>query len=196
MQAVIWQAGIWETKVDDIVNAFDAAGEHSEELKTLYHIRSDRPSSCKTGALDFINDCRFVLPIHQLEKLWKDARKPVYRCLIDESNPWQPSTGAHHAIDLVLLFGGLDLSHAPAAERTGQALRKAWIKFVNQTEPWPNVSSSAYGFGPHGLCKTLEDWEVRSRRRVMETNKLQGMDPMLLAMAFVSLAVGRGSLSN
>ncbi|PTD08223.1 Lipase 1 [Fusarium culmorum] len=194
--AVIWQAGIWATDIDDIVSAFDAAGEHSEELKKLYHIRSDRPSSCKTGALDFINDCRFVFPIHQLELLWKDARKPVYRCLIDESNPWQPSTGAHHAVDLVLLFGGLDLSHAPAAERTGQALREAWIKFVNQTEPWPNASSSFYGFGPHGVCKKLEDWEVQSRRRVTETNKLQGMDPMLLVKAFISLAAGRGSLSN
>lgn len=137
-----------------------------------------------------------MFPIHQLEELWKDARKPVHRCLIDESNPWQPSTGAHHAVDLVLLFGGLDLSHAPAAEITGQALREAWIKFVNQTEPWPNASSSSYGFGPHGVCKELEDWEVQSRRRVTETNKLRGMDPISLVKAFVSLAAGRGSLSN
>ncbi|RGP77138.1 hypothetical protein FLONG3_4653 [Fusarium longipes] len=195
-EAAIWQAGIWATNVDDIVSAFDAAGEHSQQLKELYHIYPDRPTSCKTGALDFINDCRFVLPIHILERRWKDAQKPVYRCLIDEVNPWQPSSGSHHAVDLVLLFGNFDMSLAPAAERTGQALREAWIRFVNFDEPWPNASTSTYGFGPHGVCKELEDWEVRSRRRVTQTNKLEGMDPVLLNKAFVSLAAGKVSLLN
>ncbi|XEV03042.1 hypothetical protein FSHL1_008329 [Fusarium sambucinum] len=195
-EAAIWQAGILKTKIDDIASAFDTAGKHSQELKQLYHIHPDRPLSCKTGALDFINDCRFVLPIHHLEQLWKDAQKPVYRCLIDESNPWQPSSGAHHAVDLVLLFGGLDISLAPAAERTGKALREAWIRFVSSNEPWPNASSSTYGFGPHGVCKELEDWEVQSRRREMETSKLRNMDSTLLGKAFFSLAAGKVSLLN
>jgi carboxylesterase type B len=178
------------------VSAFDAAGEHSLELRKLYHIYPDRPSSCKTGTLDFINDCRFVLPIHHLEKLWKDARKPVYICLIDEANPWQPSSGAHHAVDLVLLFGGLDMSPAPGADRTGQALREAWIRFINSEEPWPDASSSSHGFGPHGVCKNLGDWEAQSRRRVTQTNMLEGMDPVLINKAFVSLAAGKVSLLN
>ncbi|OBS24495.1 hypothetical protein FPOA_05036 [Fusarium poae] len=195
-EAAIWQAGIMETTIDDIVSAFDASGEHSQELKQLYHIYPERPSSCKTGALDFINDCRFMLPIHNLEQLWKKAQKSVYRCLIDESNPWQPSSGALHAVDLILLFGGLDISFAPAAERIGKALREAWIRFVNLTEPWPNASSSSYGFGPHGVCKALEDWELQSRRREMETNKLRDMDPTLLGKAFFNLAAGKVSLLN
>ncbi|KAM0230294.1 hypothetical protein ACHAPO_009287 [Fusarium lateritium] len=172
-EAAIWQAGILKTKIDDIASAFDTAGKHSQELKQL-----------------------FVLPIHHLEQLWKDAQKPVYRCLIDESNPWQPSSGAHHAVDLVLLFGGLDISLAPAAERTGKALREAWIRFVSSNEPWPNASSSTYGFGPHGVCKELEDWEVQSRRREMETSKLRNMDSTLLGKAFFSLAAGKVSLLN
>lgn len=195
-QATIWHTGIWDTDVDDILGAFQTAGEHSEELKKLYHIYPDRPSSCKNGALDFINDCRFLLPIQHMEKLWMSAGKPVYRCLIDEANPWQPSSGAHHAVDLVLLFGSLDLRCAPSAERIGQALRESWIKFINMDEPWPNASVSYYGFGPHGQCKELKDWEVRSRRRVSETNKLAGMDFALVNRAFISLAAGKVSLLN
>lgn len=182
--------------INDILGAFGAAGIHSEELKRLYHIYPDRPSSCKTGALDFINDLRFVLPIHRLEDLWKDVGKLVYRCMIDEANPWQPSSGAHHAVDLVVLFEGIDLSFAPAAERTGQAMREAWIKFVSTEEPWPNASTTSYAFGPHGSCKELEDWEVQSRRRVTQTNKLASMDTALLTKAFITLAAGKVSLLN
>jgi len=182
--------------VHEIVSAFDAGGEHSEELKKLYHICPERPSSCKTGALDFINDLRFALPIQRLEELWKEEEKPVYRCLIDEANPWQPSSGAHHAVDLLLLFEGLDLSFAPAATRTGQAMREAWIKFVNMEEPWTNASTTSYAFGPHGSCKELEDWEVQSRRRVTQTSKLASMDTTLLAKAFITLAAGKVSLLN
>ncbi|KAJ4117505.1 hypothetical protein NW768_010868 [Fusarium equiseti] len=195
-EAVIWQSGILGMDVNDIVSAFDAAGKHGEELKKLYHIHPERPSFCKIGALDLINDLRFVLPIQRIEQRWREASKPVYRCLIDETNPWQPSSGAHHAVDLILLFEGFDLSFAPAAQKTGRAMREAWIKFVNMREPWPNASSSTYAFGPHGSCKELEDWELQSRRRVTQTNRLASMDMVLLTKAFITLAAGKVSLLN
>ncbi|KAH7233624.1 Alpha/Beta hydrolase protein [Fusarium tricinctum] len=195
-EAAIWQAGVWATDLKEILAAFNTAGEHSEELKTLYHIYPDRPSSCKTGALDFINDYKFLLPIHHLDKTWKAAHKPVCRYLVDESNPWQPSSGAHHAVDLPLLFGGLDLSFSPSAENVGRAMREAWIRFVSLKEPWPDASGTCYGFGPHGIIKVLEDWEVRSRRRVSETDRLGTMDSALLDKTLAGLAAGKVSLLN
>jgi carboxylesterase type B len=195
-KAAIWQAGVWETDPSNLVDAFNAAEKYSEALKTLYHIYPDRPSSCKTGSLDFINDYRFLLPIHHLEKTWKAVQKPVYRYLVDESNPWQPSSGAHHAVDLPLLFGGFDMSFSPSAGHVGKAMREAWIKFVNLEEPWTDVSGTCYGFGPHGMTKTLEDWEVQSRRRVTETDILGTMDSVLLDKTLAGLAAGKVSLLN
>ncbi|KAF4456363.1 hypothetical protein F53441_1522 [Fusarium austroafricanum] len=194
-ESAIWQRGVWGMEINDIVNAFDAAGKYSDELKKLYHIYPDRPSSCKTGALDFINDYKFLLPIHRLQGVWSDADKPVYRCLVDEANPWQPSSGAHHAVDLVLLFGGFDLSFSRGAERVGQAMRGAWIGFACLNEPWVE-GEKAYGFGPFGNSKPLEDWEVESRRRVREAERLGEMDGALLNKTLAGLAAGKVSLLN
>jgi carboxylesterase type B len=195
-KGAIYQAGVWLTDPDDIAKAFDASGQHGDELKKLYHIYPDRPSSCKTGALDFINDYKYLLPVQHLEKSCKDAKKSVFRCLIDEANPWQPSSGAHHAVDLVLLFGGFDLSFAPSAERVGQAMRKAWIKFIYGEEPWSEAMENYYGFGPHGSLKSLEDWEVQSRRRVGLAEKLSEMESSSLDKTSFGLAAGKVSLLN
>ena len=181
---------------NDIVSAFDAADEHGEELKRLYHIYPDRPSSCKTGALDFINDLRFLLPIHRLAKLWKEGRKPVYRCHIDEANPWQPSAGAHHAVDLLFLFNGLDLNFRHGAKKVGGELREAWIDFINMRKPWPSASESPAAFGPHGYCREVYDWDLQSLRRVAEAKRLATMDQTLLTKAFITLAAGKVSLLN
>ncbi|KAF4990272.1 hypothetical protein FGRMN_8580 [Fusarium graminum] len=174
-EAAIWQAGVWATDSSDILDAFNAAGEQSEELKELYHIYPSRPSSCKTGALDFIND---------------------YKYLVDEYNPWQPSSGAHHAVDLPLLFAGFDLSFSRGAENVGRAMREAWIKFMNLQEPWSGASEVSYGFGPHGMIKALDDWEVQARRRIIQTCRLDKMDCALLDKTFVGLAAGKVSLLN
>ncbi|KAJ4024922.1 hypothetical protein NW752_002376 [Fusarium irregulare] len=195
-EAVIWQNDILGTDHNDIVVAFDAAGDDAEELKKLYHIYPDRPSSCKTGALDFINDLRFLLPIHRLEKLWKEAGKPVYRCHIDEANPWQPSAGAHHAVDLLFLFNGLDLNFTHGAKKVGGELREAWIDFINMRKPWPSASESPAAFGPHGYCREVYDWDLQSLRRVAEAKRLATMDQTLLTKAFITLAAGKVSLLN
>ncbi|KLO99222.1 Uncharacterized protein Y057_14476 [Fusarium fujikuroi] len=195
-EGAIYQAGVWATDPDDIAKAFDASEQYGDELKKLYHIYPDRPSSCKTGALDFINDYKYLLPVQLLERSFKDANKPAFRCLIDEANPWQPSSGAHHAVDLVLLFGGFDLSFAPSAERVGQAMREAWIKFTCGGDPWSGAMDKYYGFGPHGSIKTLEDWEVQSRRRIGLAEKLSEMESSLLDKTSRGLAAGKVSLLN
>ncbi|KAI1023918.1 hypothetical protein LB504_005116 [Fusarium proliferatum] len=195
-KGAIYQAGVWATDPSDIAKAFDASEQYGDELKKLYHIYPDRPSSCKTGALDFINDYKYLLPVQLLERSFKDANKPAFRCLIDEANPWQPSSGAHHAVDLVLLFGGFHLGFAPSAERVGQAMREAWIKFVSGEQPWAEATEKYYGFGPHGGLKALEAWEVRSRRRIGLAEKLSEMESSLLDKTTRGLAAGKVSLLN
>ncbi|KAH0421745.1 hypothetical protein CcaCcLH18_13252 [Colletotrichum camelliae] len=157
-ESVLWRDGIWSLGVSDIVSAFDIAGEHRDKLKQAYNIYPNRPSSCKLGALDFLNDYKFLLPIQEMVQSCKRAETPVYRSLIDEANPWQPSNGAHHAIDLILLFGGFDSTISPAAKRTGEEMRRSWIRFIHSQEPWSPISTAA--FGPFGMFQELDDTEV------------------------------------
>ncbi|KAJ2901604.1 hypothetical protein MKZ38_001624 [Zalerion maritima] len=195
-ESVIWQAGVWSADEADILGAFDKAGPDSDELKRLYHIYPDRQSSCKIGALDFINDYKFVLPIELLAGLCNAAAKPAFRCMIDEPNPWQPSSGAHHAVDLVLLFGGFDLSSSHGAQQTGRNMREAWIKFLNLEEPWSSDRGSRYAFGPYGVCQALDDQEAGSRRRMVQVEYLKTVDRAVLDKVFFALAAGRISLLN
>ncbi|VUC37787.1 unnamed protein product [Clonostachys rosea] len=195
-EAVIWQAGVRGMEVADIISTFDKSGPLSDELKAMYHIHAERPTSTKTGALDFINDYKFVLPINHLIRLFKKSAKPVYRFLVDESNPWQPSSGAHHAVDLILLFGGLDMGDAYAARRTGRNMREAWIRFINGDEPWVGGADSWHAFGPHGISKSLEKWELDSYKRVSNVERLSQMDTNLLNNVLSGLATGNVSLLN
>ncbi|WAO90085.1 Carboxylesterase [Fusarium falciforme] len=193
-ESIIWREGIWTTSIDRIDNAFDLASEYSSELKSLYNIRADRPSSCRIGALDFINDYKFVLPVEKMTKQWRQAQKPVFRCLVDEENPWQSSNGAHHGIDLVFLFGGFDSGLPDGARRTGEHMRKAWIDFISQQDPWPAESYAA--FGPFGMCHSLDDKDLGSRRRMRQVAFLSQQDTTGLDRAFAALATGNISLLN
>ncbi|KAK2729417.1 cytochrome p450 [Colletotrichum kahawae] len=192
--SVLWRDGIWSMGVSDIVSAFDIAGEHRDKLKQAYNIYPNRPSSCKLGALDFINDYKFLLPIQEMVQSCKRAETPVYRSLIDEANPWQPSNGAHHAIDLILLFGGFDSTISPAAKRTGEEMRRSWIRFIHSQEPWSPISTAV--FGPFGMFQELDDTEVRSRRRIDQAKYLQSVGSQALDKVFLALAAGRISLLN
>jgi hypothetical protein len=193
-KSIIWREGIWTTSTDRIDNAFNLAGQYSSELKSLYNIRADRSSSCRIGALDFINDYKFVLPVEKMTKQWRQAQKPVFRCLVDEENPWQPSNGAHHGIDLAFLFGGFDLGLPDAARRTGEHMRKAWIDFISQQDPWPADSYAA--FGPFGMYHSLDDKDLGSRRRMRQVASLSQQDTTGLDRVFAALATGSISLLN
>ncbi|ETS80070.1 hypothetical protein PFICI_07599 [Pestalotiopsis fici W106-1] len=194
-ESAIWQAGIHLLDDHDIIKAFDLAGDDSRKLKELYHIHSGRSSSCRFGALDFINDYKFVLPIHQIKRLWQNSDRLVFRYLVDEANPWQPSSGAHHAVDLVLLFGGFGMATSAAAERTGQQMRSAWILFLNGESPW-SPSTSDFAFGPYGVSSVLNREELGFRRRMAQIEFLDRTDKSSLDPVFRALAAGRISLLN
>lgn len=179
-------------KPEEIVSILD---DSSSKLKELYHIYPDRLVSCYNGTLDFINDARFAFPAHTISERWrKAAHGEVYQCVIDEANPWQASSRAHHAVDLLLLFGGVDLSFNPAAEKTGSKLRESWITFIHGGSPW--ASSSIWGFGPLGRCGEVDEDEYKVRRRVhcFEHLGLLGSDKCRQLSG--KLAAGRVSLLN
>lgn len=146
------------------------------------------------GALDFINDYRFVLPIERLVQEWRAAQRLVYHCLVNELNPWQPSNGAHHAVDLSFLSGGFDHLIDGVTKHTGKEMRRRWIVFIHRKYPWR--SESYVAFGPHGTFKELSQDECNSRRRLAQIGYLAKADSVQLDKAFGALAARRISLLN
>ncbi|KAK1994527.1 carboxylesterase [Colletotrichum falcatum] len=193
-EAVIWREAVWAMDAAAIVDAFDLAGRDREALKRAYNIHPGRPSSCKIGALDFINDYKFLLPAEDIARLFREAGRPAYRYLVDEPNPWQPSNGAHHAVDLLLLFGGVDLSFSPPASRTGERMREALVAFLHSQDPWDPGCYA--GFGPYGSFQELDGAGVGCRRRMGAAEFLRGVSSQVLDKVFFALAAGRISLSN
>ncbi|KAH8646422.1 Alpha/Beta hydrolase protein [Ilyonectria robusta] len=192
--AVIWREGIWSTDPETIAKAFNQAGPEGDELKLVYKIDKARLLSCILGALDFINDYRFVLPIERLVQEWRAAQRLVYHCLVNELNPWQPSNGAHHAVDLSFLSGGLDHLIDGVTKHTGKEMRRRWIVFIHRKYPWR--SESYVAFGPHGTFKELSQDECNSRRRLAQIGYLAKADSVQLDKAFGALAARRISLLN
>lgn len=181
-------------EASEIAQAFSYAGEHQDTLKKLYNIHSGRASASKIGALDFMNDYKFLLPAENIARLFRAADKPAYRYLVDECNPWQPSNGAHHAVDLLFLFGGFDLSFAPGAQQTGRQMRKSVIEFLHAQEPWQLGSYAA--FGPYGMFQELDSVGVKLRRRSEQAEFLHSVPSEILDKVFFALAAGRISLLN
>lgn len=215
-KSVIWRSGLWAAPTASLVEAFSHG---PSKLAEAYSINASRPASCVLGALDFLNDLKFLLPAEMLAfkaaHVWNpyapDAATTtpgkVYRCIIDEPNPWQPSHGAHHAVDLLLLFGGFDNSleanlaygEAPPSStfvQTGRDMRRRFIEFVNGGEPWDTYNVAA--FGPWGGFKMLSrtSAELKMRRRMDHLRVLRRMDKDALEKVFMDLARGRISLLN
>lgn len=195
-EAVIWRNGIETLSAERIASCFDnhLAPIDARKLKALYGIVLDRPTSSRIGALDFINDVKFALPAEAIASRWRGKQDTVYQYVFDETNPWQSSSRAHHALDLIFLFGGYDLSFKPSADAVGKAMRKAWISFINGVGPWN--SGSRYAFGPHGKCGEIDQTEFEARRRVRHWESLQQLNPGDLNKVVAALAAGQISLLN
>ncbi|KAF1344972.1 Alpha/Beta hydrolase protein [Delphinella strobiligena] len=193
-ESVLWRNGIETMSASAIDSCFNSAGDEASQLKALYNIVPDRPTACKLGALDLINDTRFALPVMTLRESWRKAGKTVYDYIYDQVNPWQASSRAHHAVELVMLFSSLDLSHNSSAIAVRQDLRSKWLSFCNGAAPWS--SEHTYAFGPHGRCGEIAATEYESRRRVQACRFLEQMGPSKYNTVFGQLAAGRISLLN
>lgn len=165
-------------------------------MKGLYGIVPDRPVSCKLGALDFLNDVRFSLPIERALLLQggQEEGSKVFRYVLDQPNPWQASSRAHHGVDLVYLFGGYDMSHSKPAQEVSRVMQDKWIEFISGRDPWS--PGSAFAFGPFGVCAPLDAEQLAVRRRNDHLVALAGMDDAVLEQAVGQLGRGRSSLFN
>jgi hypothetical protein len=191
---VIWRNGIETLTAGEITTCFDKA-KNASELKEAYGIVPTRSTASKLGALYFINDLRFAMPTNDIAVKWREASKPVYQYVVDQANPWQASSRAHHAVDLIFLFGGHDLATLnPAAEDVGQDMRKRFISFINGTDPW--AADKRFAFGPLGESKEIGEREFAARRRVGHWDLLKKSDQGDIVKVFAGLAMGRLSLDN
>ncbi|VUC27025.1 unnamed protein product [Clonostachys rosea] len=190
----LWRNGIEELPADTIWSIFELAGDKSEQLRDLYGITTDRPTQIRIGALDFLNDARFVFPVEKMVKDWKQANRPVFRFLVDQPNPWQISSRAHHGVDLLYLFGGFDLSFDPAAQHVSYSMQHKWIQFLNGDDPWS--PEQYWAFGPVGLSKGIDHQEFKARRRDRHLALLREIGYDGYNSVFGNLAAGRISLLN
>lgn len=159
----------------------------------------DRPTASTLGALDFVQDVKYSLPIELIcEKVQeKNKSTQIYRYLVDEANPWQPSARAHHAVDLIFLFGTMDISHNPTAADLGNGMRKRWIDFVNGDKPWAELSKGArFAFGPYGECKEIDQKQYAARRRVHVFRLLKEAGAGVYGPIVNKLIAGKISLLN
>jgi hypothetical protein len=190
----LWRNGIEELPADTIWSIFELAGDKSEQLRDLYGITADRPTQNRTGALDFLNDARFVLPAERIVEEWRRAERPVFRFLVDQPNPWQTSSRAHHGVDLLYLFGGFDLSFDAAAQNISYSMQHKWIQFINGDKPWS--LEQYWAFGPVGLSKAIDGQEFKARRRARHLALLREIGHDGFNPVFGNLAAGRISLLN
>jgi carboxylesterase type B len=143
-----------------------------------------------------VNDTRFTLPIEYVsESLTRDSHGPVYKYLIDQPNPWQSSSRAHHAVDLLFLFGNFDFSKEnPSAETVSIEMRKRWIGFINGSQPWNPQRRFAYG--PFGACHEIDEEEYAARRRVSQMRVVREAGIGVYIPIVFALTAGRISLLN
>lgn len=191
---MIWRNGIELFDGESIAAAFEKDTQWGTKLRKLYHIVADRPTAAKLGALDFVNDTRYTLPVEIIADKLRAAKKPVYRYLIDQPNPWQASSRAHHAVDLLFLFGGVDLSHNPPAEAVGREMRRRWIDFINGEAPWS--AERRFAYGPFGECKEIDETQFAARRRVPHLKALREAGTAVYLPIVFALTAGRISLHN
>ncbi|KPA38784.1 catalytic protein [Fusarium langsethiae] len=192
-QAALGLVSFYLQMEEDLQGWNERVGQHERvsQLKTMYGLLPDRPSSCKTGALDFLNDMRFTLPVRVVMEQRRRAQQAVFGYLMDQPNPWQRSSRAHHGVDLIYLFNGFDFTFDQSAQRVAEAMQLKWIEFICGDDPWK--PGEFFTFGPFGESKEV-DVADRRRYRHLDIAIALGQDK---AEAIVrNLATGRSSLLN
>lgn len=191
---MIWRNGVELLDGETIAAAFDNQTQWGTKLRKLYQVVADRPTAAKLGALDLVNDARYTLPVELIANKLQAANKGVYKYVVDQSNPWQPSSRSHHAVDLLFLFDGVDLSFNPAAQAVGKEMRNRWILFVSGEKPWSE--EHRYAYGPFGECKVINETQFAARRRVEHCKVLHEAGIGSYMPIIASLTAGRISLLN
>ncbi|CAG8360535.1 unnamed protein product [Penicillium salamii] len=193
-ESVIWRNGVESLDGETIAAAFDNENTWGTRLRKMYQVVGNRPTAAKLGALDLVNDVRYTLPVEIISDKLRSANKRVFQYVVDQPNPWQSSSRAHHAVDLLFLFDGFDLSFSPAASAVGEEMRQRWIRFISGEAPWSFDRRFAYG--PVGECQEIEEMQFATRRRVEHCKVLREAGPSAYMPIVFALTAGRINLLN
>ncbi|MCJ1377450.1 hypothetical protein MMC17_000545 [Xylographa soralifera] len=165
-ESILWHNGLVALPHADVHSL--TSGLHPS-LAEEYALHPSSASPPHLSALSLISTHLFHHPTYRIAARSR-PKKPTYQYLIDEPNPFSPTSRAHHGVDLIYLFGGYDLSEWSEAENVGKAMRTAWVKFVCGEEPWDREGCMA--FGPGGRCAVLdlkgEEWKERRKGGAMD----------------------------
>ena len=138
--------------------------ETGTQVVKAYQIDFASMDSARPGISAFINDIKFAFgadEIYRLER--KERKRKCFRYVMDQPNPWDVSQGAHHALDLLFLFGGpFDYSSDEAAMRVSEDMREKWVSFVCGESPWNEERIIAWG--PDGGTGFVDEGELKERR--------------------------------
>ncbi|MCJ1400551.1 hypothetical protein MMC11_003757 [Xylographa trunciseda] len=189
-ESILWHNGLAALPHEEVHSLTSSLHPSLTEEYALHPSSTFPPH---LSALSLISTHLFHHPTYRIAARSR-PEKPTYQYLIDEPNPFSPTSRAHHGVDLIYLFGGYDLSESPEAENVGTEMRAAWVKFVGGEEPWEREGCMA--FGPGGKCAVLDlkggDWEERRKGKAMELiGKHEGVPGVV-----GSLVKGRISLDN
>ncbi|KAI5813186.1 Alpha/Beta hydrolase protein [Pyronema omphalodes] len=119
------------------------------------------------GVLKFAGDAKFNYFTEMYAREF-GAGGRVYRYLFDAANPWVPEAGAHHAVDLLYLFGGIPL---PAEQEVvGREMRRRWVMFVNGVAPFDEGKVLVF---TRTTAEVVDKEEVAKRRNVKQWKVLE-----------------------
>jgi hypothetical protein len=194
VQSAFLRNGVEAMTAQSICDRFDLLGGEGAALKALYGIYLDRPTSCRSSALDLLNDVRFTIATEDIVKQWRSEERRVFRYLVDEANPWQPSARAHHTVDLPLLFGSFDLRFNPGASRVSSEMSTRWIQFIAGQEPWD--ARKYFAFGPLGNSMEVDEDGFAARRRKRHCDAIRKLGVKKVDEVWMALAKGNISLNN
>ncbi|KAF8451554.1 Alpha/Beta hydrolase protein [Terfezia claveryi] len=155
-----------------LVSAFQSLGAAGEKIIKAYDISGHNVHG---GALRFISDGFFIFPTERTIDHWRlKPGKHVHQYLMDQRNPWKPEAhGAHHAIDLLYIFGILGFAYNnEGAVKVGTAFQNDVLNFVtagkeglDQELGWDEKNIKAYG-RPDGFVGVIPSEQLGERRRV------------------------------
>jgi carboxylesterase type B len=119
--------------------------------------------------LRFAGDAKFnYLTEMYARDFAKSSGGKAYRYVFDAANPFVPESGAHHAVDLLYLFGGIPL---PAEqEEVGAEMRSRWIKFVNGSAPFDSEKVLVF---TRVKAEVMDKAEISKRRNVEQWTVLE-----------------------
>ncbi|KAL7268866.1 hypothetical protein RUND412_008499 [Rhizina undulata] len=157
--------------VTTALSPLGAIGKEIENTYNLYPSNSD--ADLRQGILNFLTDGMFTGPTYFTAQKWRKGGKKVYQYIFDQVNPWDPMRGAHHAVDLVYLFGNYPLegNSAGIARQFGDDA----ISYVTGGEPWSTDDIKAYG--PEGKVGVLEKGQHEERRRLKSFEVFEKFGP-------------------